>query len=316
MPGMSGAVSGAYVDAIEQAAFVSGIEPNLGSFAPAASREEGLADGGEFERVDAIGNREPVNGRTQVGEPGKTPTQAQPDPRETEWARREAALAEREARIASMMEKMAGSFMAPPKAPEVKPEAPKGPEYKSLESSMTPEEWAELDAATRLRIRELDATHRANFDAIAQSQSKIDLSPVEQKIQALEQQLQQERDARQMSAWRQQAAQAEQVFGPALEPHRVAIAEYAMQHGTDIGTAIRVVCPQVWEAKIVEQAMARARAQFANESRAAQLWPGGVGTPPKNLEYEDGESFMDSARKVAARAAAQGQGRVGGPGLY
>lgn len=315
MAGMSGAVDASYVDAIERAAFGSGVEPDLSTFAPAGNREESLAGGDGFEQVDSIGNRTPVNGGARPAASGgqDAARSTQPDPREQAFTQREQAIAAAETRIAAMLEKVMG--VSAPK-PEVKPEPPKGPVYRSLEESLSPKDLQEMDAATLLRIREIDKTHRANFEAVMNAAKPADVSPLEQKIAALEAKIQQDAEARQLDTWRAQAAQAEQVFGQALDPYRTAIAEYVMKNHSDIGTAIRVVCPQIWEAKIAEQAIARAKAQFVQESRAAQLWPGGAGAAPKNLEFEDGESFMDSARKVHARAAQAGQGRVSGPGLY
>lgn len=307
---MSGAVDGSYVDALERAASGSGVEPEM-RFGLATDGEPSLAGRDPFTTVEHGGHIE----RPQ----GTQPAAAAPQNGNAgaDYAAREAALIEREARLMRAMEQVTSGAMRiaqPGTQPEAAApqEAPKGPVYKSLESSMTAEEWADLDAATRLRIRELDSTHRSNFEAIAQAQGKVDLSPVEQRLAAMEKQIEQDRSARQMADWTRQAEQAEQVFGAMLTPqHRTSVANYAMQHNTDIGTAIRVVAPDVWEAKIREQAVRDYQRQVHSQNAAAAIWPGGVGAAPKNLDYEDGESFGMSAAKVATRA----RGGQGGPGL-
>lgn len=309
--------SEAMFDMLEGAAAGSGVEPDAMKFGEATRGSESLGGGDPVGKWDGINlpKADPVAGQGGAGASGGSngaASQGGADPREAYLAQRESALLAREREIAAAMNKMAGSFGAPAAQP-VTPEAPKGPEYKSLEASMTPQEWAELDAATRLRIRELDATHRANFESVANAVKPVDMSATEKRIAELEQKIEQAGEARLMESWQREAAQAEQIFGPMLTPQiKEQIGTYAYRNKVDIGTAIRMVAPGIWTQKVQEAAFAAGRAAAIKEARAAAIWGGGAGVAPTNMEYEPGETFDVSLAKTRARAM---QGGQGGPGL-
>lgn len=301
-----------FVDGIEREA----LERDFGVDLTPKIRPENIGD------VEGIGGGQNIAQLGTDGRPviepgtGETKPAAAPvsDPRDAQyqaWENRLSAQQQQlQQQMQTMLERMQPGQQTAPAEKAADSELP----YVSVKDQLGEEHWKALPDATRAALSGLDGANRRNIEALYESM-KTGMGPQTETLKALadevsgiKNQLTRAQEQALENTWAQQATAARKEYGDqALAPHVANMTRAMNQYKCSVEDAIRLVAPEVWTAKQTEKITNQVRQQLRGEFNMESLFGGAGVAPPKNLGYEAGESFAQSAGKVMHRA--------NGPGL-
>ena len=306
------------LDAMELAAYGggNGNAAAIAEFAPVDSGDMDLnaMGGAPSARVDGFGNRV-ADGPSAPKAPAAP--SAQPD-----YAQ---AIDQRFSGLQQQIQQQQQTFLhaldtivsklSPSQAAAVQ-EASSEPEslFAGIEDSMAPDEWAGLPAETKSALRVIDANNRRNFEAVLGKLPNGQLPELKtalDKVAALEKQFTESQEKARYNAIATEAQAAKQKYDPenkgVLAPYQHKIADAIQRLGMGVDEAIRHAAPEVWLQHALKAEMAKLTPKIQNDAISALVGGGlfGPGAPGadgiKNLNYEDGETSMQSMQKVLAK---------------